>query len=57
MTYARFVQSLFSSLMPAHMDTWSKKSILFAQIFYPYEATLGEFAQINDDLFAHVYKA
>ena len=33
------------------------KSILFAQISDPYEVTLLEFAQIKDDLFAHVYKA
>ena len=35
----------------------ANKSILFAQILNPYEETLREFAQIKDDLFAHVYKA
>ena len=35
----------------------ANKSNLFAQIFNPYEVTQSEFAQINDDLFAHVYKA
>ena len=24
---------------------------------FPYEVTLSEFAQVNDGLFAHVYKA
>ena len=33
------------------------KSILFAQILDPYGVTRDEFAQINDVLFAHVYKA
>ena len=32
-------------------------SNLFAQIFNPYGVTLPEFAQINDYLFTHVYKA
>ena len=35
----------------------ASKSILFAQTFDPNEVTLREFAHINDDLFAHVYKA
>ena len=35
----------------------ANKSNLFAQIFNPYEGTLFEFAQINDGLLAHVYKA
>ena len=35
----------------------ANKSILFAKIFDPYEVTQREFAQIKDDLFAHVYKA
>ena len=35
----------------------ANKSILFAQIFDPNEVTPREFAQIRDDLFAHVYKA
>ena len=35
----------------------ANKSILFAQIFNLYEVTPREFAQIKDDLFAHVYKA
>ena len=35
----------------------ANKLILSAQIIDPYEVTLREFAQINDDLFAHVYKA
>ena len=33
----------------------ANKSILFAQILDPYEATLSEFAQIMRALFAHVY--
>ena len=36
---------------------WANKIDLFAQIFYPFEVTLPEFAQINDALFAYVYKA
>ena len=35
----------------------TNKSNLFAQIFNPYEVTVTEFAQVNDGLFAHVYKA
>ena len=35
----------------------ANKSILFAQIFDPYEITLRDFAQIKDDIFAHLYKA
>ena len=35
----------------------ANKSILFAQILDPYEVTQREFAQIKEDLFAHVYKA
>ena len=33
------------------------KSNLSAQIHNLYEVTLSEFAQTNDGLFAHVYKA
>ena len=35
----------------------TNKSILSAQILDPYEVTLSKFAQIDDALFAHVYKA
>ena len=35
----------------------ANESVLFAQIFDPYEVTIREFAHIKDDLFAHVYKA
>ena len=35
----------------------ANKYILFAQIFDPYEVTLREFEQIQNDLFAHVYRA
>ena len=35
----------------------ANKSNLFAQIFNPYEVTLSKSAQMNDGLFAHVYKA
>ena len=35
----------------------ANKSILFAQILDPYEVISEGFAQINDVLFAHVYKA
>ena len=35
----------------------ANKSILFAQIWDPYEVTPDEFAQIKDVLFAHVHKA
>ena len=35
----------------------ANQSILFAQNFDPHEAILWEFAQIKEDLFAHVYKA
>ena len=35
----------------------ANKSILFAQILHPYEVAMSEFAQIKDDLFAHVYMA
>ena len=33
------------------------KSSLLAQIFNPYEVSLSKFAQINDGLFARLYKA
>ena len=39
------------------MPRGANTSIIFAQIFDPYEVTLREFAQIKDDSFAHVYKA
>ena len=35
----------------------ANKSVFLAQIFDTYEVTLWGFAQIKDDLFAHVYKA
>ena len=35
----------------------ANQSILFTQIFDPYEVTLREFARIKDDLIAHVYNA
>ena len=35
----------------------ANQSILFAQILDPYEVISEGFAQINDALFAHVYKA
>ena len=34
----------------------ANESILFAPILDPYKVTPSEFAQINDGLFAHVYK-
>ena len=41
------------TLCPLHMEQIN----VFAQIYNPYEVTPIEFAQINDILFAHVYKA
>ena len=35
----------------------ANKSSLFAQIFDPYKVNLFKFAQTNDGLFGHVYKA
>ena len=34
----------------------ANKPIIFAQVLYPHEVTLLEFAQINDASFTHVYK-
>ena len=41
-------------LMP--LTHGANKSVLFAQIFDPYEVNLQEFAQIKNGLFADVYK-